>query len=264
VPENLSKQLLDWLRVVLLARIEQSEEDGPLSPLVFPQAPPELVQFLPLDLRRPGADANLDLLVIVALALAASFPVHEISQFFHDNRETVGFGIVKGDFAAEFLPTVQTAISVLAGDDHARALQVRQCFAPDGPLQKKGIIRLAPQRDVHRLVAHTFSITQEYFLRFTTGQEFRPSFSHEFPAKQIRTRHEWRDLVLTPETSSQVKEIQLWLRHKHTFLHEWGQIRQAPPGVHRPVLRTTRYGQDHDCIPDGQGLSRGNGGSNFP
>jgi len=49
-------------------------------------------------------------------------------------------------------------------------------------------------------------------------------------ARRIRTRLEWRDLVLAAETLTKVKEIKLWLQHKETFLHEWDMGRKFRPG----------------------------------
>jgi Cdc6-like AAA superfamily ATPase len=65
---------------------------------------------------------------------------------------------------------------------------------------------------------------------FTTGENYRPRFSHEFPAKRIQNRLEWRDLVLAPEPLQQVKEIQLWLKYRSTFLDDWDMGRKFKPG----------------------------------
>jgi SpoVK/Ycf46/Vps4 family AAA+-type ATPase len=63
-----------------------------------------------------------------------------------------------------------------------------------------------------------------------TGNVSRPAFSLDFPAEHIETAMDWDDLVLNPATRSQISEIENWIRHNDTLLHEWGMSKKIKPG----------------------------------
>jgi SpoVK/Ycf46/Vps4 family AAA+-type ATPase len=64
----------------------------------------------------------------------------------------------------------------------------------------------------------------------TLGEVSKPRFSAEFPAEYIHTEMEWGDLVLHPNTLRQIHEIEHWINHNDTVMHEWGMHRKLKPG----------------------------------
>jgi SpoVK/Ycf46/Vps4 family AAA+-type ATPase len=68
-----------------------------------------------------------------------------------------------------------------------------------------------------------------------TGQRPRPALGVEFPAQRIETTLEWDDLVLHPSTQRQIEEIQTFLRHGDTLMHDWGMANRLRPG-HRALF----------------------------
>ena len=41
---------------------------------------------------------------------------------------------------------------------------------------------------------------------------------------------EWEDLVLNPQTEEELREIEIWLKHKDQLLHSWGMQKKLKPG----------------------------------
>ena len=58
----------------------------------------------------------------------------------------------------------------------------------------------------------------------------KPRFSAEFPAEYIETQMDWDDLVLHPGTLRQIREIENWIKHNDTLLHDWGMKKRIKPG----------------------------------
>ena len=63
-----------------------------------------------------------------------------------------------------------------------------------------------------------------------TGFHRKPDFSQHFPAKLITTPLGWDDLVLAPETRSEVDTLIGWMRHARTLMDAWGLARTLKPG----------------------------------
>jgi SpoVK/Ycf46/Vps4 family AAA+-type ATPase len=71
---------------------------------------------------------------------------------------------------------------------------------------------------------------QEYVELFTTGVVSKPKLSSDFPAQLIETELEWNDLVLNEKTSSQIAEIEIWLKHNAVLMNDWGMKSRIKPG----------------------------------
>jgi len=73
-------------------------------------------------------------------------------------------------------------------------------------------------------------LSQEYVDLFTIGKVARPRFSMNFPAQLLETGLEWDDLVLHSDTLEQIKELEVWVKHGDTLLHDWEMHRKLKPG----------------------------------
>jgi len=58
----------------------------------------------------------------------------------------------------------------------------------------------------------------------------RPTFNAEFPAKLIETDMTWDDLVLDKEILTQIRELEIWVKHNEQMLHDWGLRKRIKPG----------------------------------
>lgn len=65
-------------------------------------------------------------------------------------------------------------------------------------------------------------LSQDYVEWFTQGHFSRPRFSINFPAERLTTAMTWDDLVLNPQTQQHIQDLEAWLHHGATLLHDWG------------------------------------------
>ncbi len=134
----------------------------------------------------------------------------------------------RGDHAS-FLPTQQTALFVLAGNDLATRLHYLKLFAPGRPLQARHIL-LPPQSTDEPSLSATLRLNPDCLERLLTGGPRAPVFSTEFPAQRLATPYEWRDLVLDDAARMEVDDILAWQRHAHALMQGWQLEKRLKPG----------------------------------
>jgi hypothetical protein len=120
-----------------------------------------------------------------------------------------------------FLPTGETALFLLSGDDLAARFASMRLFEGDDLLARERVTSLAPMSAFEPQLSGVLVLTRDYLHRFTTGLERKPGFSSDFPARLVRTELAWEDLVLPPMTREQLEEIKSWIVHGETLLGEW-------------------------------------------
>lgn len=76
----------------------------------------------------------------------------------------------------------------------------------------------------------TASLDPEVVERLTTGTVGLPQFGADFPAEHVTTEMEWDDVVLRPDTRGQLRDVEQWIVHNDTVLHEWGMRKRVRPG----------------------------------
>lgn len=158
------------------------------------------------------------------------------------------FGGVKGANHRGILPTGQTAQFILAGYDPARGLAVLRLLSSDHWLARSGLLRVESVPDGEPTLSGRLRVDPEFVELLTTGAVAKPRFSSAFPAEQIATEMTWDDLVLHPHTLRQIGDLENWIDHHHTLLHEWGMKRKiksgyralfyGPPGTGKTLTAT--------------------------
>jgi len=123
------------------------------------------------------------------------------------------FGGVKGENHRGTLPTGETALFILAGNDVPERIRVSQYFSSEHFFRKKEMISLEPVKSGEPLMSGKIILSQEYVDLLTTGKVSPPAFSPEFPAKKITTDMTWEDLVLREQTYAQIDDIKMWLEY---------------------------------------------------
>jgi hypothetical protein len=145
------------------------------------------------------------------------------------DRRFTEFGGTR-DTNGDFMPTAETLAFIVAGGDLAGRLAVQARFDADHAFARHDILRAAPQSRDEPLLKAALRLSDECVGVITTGEPKRPDFSADFPARHIDTRLEWDDLVLHPGTLTQVREIEVWLRHGVTLMNDWGMGTKLRPG----------------------------------
>jgi len=140
-------------------------------------------------------------------------------------------GGVRGKQHRGILPTAETALYLLAGEDAKARMHLHQtCLAPSYWLFQEQVLQLEPPLPGEPRLSGRLLMHPEYVELLTTGQVSPPRFGMEFPAQRLSTRQEWDDLVLHPYTRQQVQNILHWLEYGSRLLSEWGLERKVAPG----------------------------------
>jgi AAA+ superfamily predicted ATPase len=182
--------------------------------------------------RNANLTINETLLLLIALAphLYADLFDNTIQEKLNGSGDFPKLGGVRGKNFRGFLPTGETALFMLAGDDMEKRLEAQQLFSPDHFFSKNKILWLEDTPAGEPAMSGKIILSQEYVELFTTGKAARPHFNSSFPARLIRTQLEWNDLVLSDEVMQQIIELQQWLQHNNTLMKDWGMGNRLKKG----------------------------------
>ena len=173
-------------------------------------------------------------ILTLLLALAAHIKPDIFDNLFSELLPKPGdfpqLGGVRSQNSRVFLPTGETAVFLLAGDDLEKRFDVQRIFSSEHFFARKRILWLDDVAPGEPLLSGKIIINPEYVELFTLGRVSAPRFSMNFPAERLETAMEWSDLILGELTARQIGEIQAWLRHGDTLLHDWGMHKRVKPG----------------------------------
>lgn len=229
------KNELDWLFQVLDTRIKLHFEQDCDFRDIFELPPPNLENdqssFGRFLLHYQFNDAER-LVFILALTpyvrpqlLDVLFTKNSVS-----NRDFTEFGGRSSSTCGGFLPTAETALFLLAGNDLTRRFSFHYLFDADHIFAEHGIVNLESLQPGEPHLNGVLTVNREINELVTTGKVGRPSFGADFPARRITTEMDWDDLVLDSGTLEEVLEIKAWLAHGETLLYELGLAKKIKPG----------------------------------
>jgi hypothetical protein len=217
---------LDWFERVLQARLQlhfgqpcEVRSIQEIAPPAITTSDGEYGAFL----RELSLDTDERLLLL--LALAPHIKPQALDLLFVRNknldRAFTEFGGCRPRVHSGFLPSGETALFMLAGEDIERRLAVLPLLEPDHRLQANGILRITHDAPGEPAAGGALTITREYLDRLTLGVRHKPDYSVNFPATPLRTPLEWRDLVLGPEVMGEIELLNTWIHRSSTVLNEW-------------------------------------------
>jgi AAA+ superfamily predicted ATPase len=176
---------------------------------------------------------NEDRLVLM-LALTPHIQPQLLDKLFIKNSETgvgnVQFGGVKGTQHGGFLPTVETALFLLSGNNLDKRLQDMQVFHPNSPLIKDNILQVSNTAIGEPFEASRIMLSEDALAEMTKGESWQPRFSVDFPAKILTTPLNWEDLSVTSETKRQLDFINQWLDKRIAFEKHLEDLYALKPG----------------------------------
>lgn len=172
--------------------------------------------------------------VALALALTPHLNPRLLDVLFTKNatfdRPFTEFGGYSHTRHQGFLPTGETLVFLLSGNDIARRLEALELVSAEHPLFHRHILELDPGAEAGLPLAAALKISDEYLHRFITGLPYRPSFGLGFPAQQLESHQKWDDLVLPSNTLRQIEEIADWICYSPVLMDDWGMRRHFRPG----------------------------------
>ena len=177
---------------------------------------------------------NEDELTILLLSLMPHLKANLldaiIQQYLPNGGEFPEIGGVKGTNHRGTIPTGETALFIIAGNDIYKRLEISQYFSSDHFFAKENILFLEPVKNGEPRMSGKIILQDDYIDLFTAGIVSKPAFGPEFPAKNITTKMEWEDVVLNPKTAQAINDIKTWLHHNDAFMKDWGMDKRVKPG----------------------------------
>lgn len=140
------------------------------------------------------------------------------------------FGGKRGKQFTGFIPTGETTMFILAGNDLQKRFSIQKCFDGSHVFAKEGILWLEELEKGEPFLSGALMVSKEVLELFILGENRKPNFSAEFPAKLLVTKMEWKDLVLNNNILKQLLEIETWIIHNPTLLNDWEMDKALKPG----------------------------------
>ncbi len=173
--------------------------------------------------------------LLLMLAIIPHVQPHLLDVFFTPNkllgRGYTEFGGLRATRHNGFIPTIETALFLLAADDLAERFRLYRLFEPDHVFSAHQILVFDQEgRGSEPFFSSPIYLADEYVDFFTKGTVRKPQFNMEFPAKRLTTDMVWKDLVVDDFTARQLDELRIWLQHGQTLFDDWGMGSKLKPG----------------------------------
>ena len=207
---------------------------APVEPIAEDAGPPRLPDdsLYGRFVRDVARDNDSQLLVLLALApsVKPDFFDRILQRAMPNGGDYPQLGGVRGKQHRGFLPTGDTALFLLAGEDLEARLRWQGLLCGDHPLVKAGVVYLDEPAEGDPPMSGRLMLDSDYAERFISGKVRSPRLSARFPAQRLETALDWDDIVLPPRTLADVRELQNWIRHGDVLLGEWNMRRKLRPG----------------------------------
>lgn len=190
--------------------------------------------------------------VIVMLALMPHVCPQVLDIFFVQNksfgRPYTEFGGWKGLSHGGFLPTGETAIFIIVGENTDKRKSILEYFQKSHWFHADNILRLEGAGDGEPFLSGQLRASEEFLSKVLLDKEYKPDYNVGFPAKRVTTELDWGDMVLDFQVESELKEINTWISSGKTIIEDWGLSRilkagyrslfYGPPGTGKTLAAT--------------------------
>jgi hypothetical protein len=176
---------------------------------------PEEITVLLLALAPHVRPAFFDLLIEQNLTQSGDFPQ---------------LGGIRGKQFRGFLPSGETALFLLAGDELHKRFEYSRMFGSEHFFAQKNLVWLDETERGEPPLSGKLEIGRDYLELFIQGKTSRPKMSMDFHAEFITTELNDDDLVLSPSTAGQIAELENWINYQDTLMNAWNMKRRLKPG----------------------------------
>jgi AAA+ superfamily predicted ATPase len=187
-------------------------------------------------------DQNVCSLLLIGLAphvVPGLFDV-AIQEKLSTSGDFPEIGGVRGKNFRGFLPTGQTAVYLLAGENLNKRKQIEQLFWSDKYLAQKKILWLEELQQSEPVMSGKITMALDYVDLFLFGVSAPPHFSTIFPARKITTRLTSDDIFMNDEVRRHYENLKDWIDNdpvvkewdkKERFKHGFRVLFYGPPGT---------------------------------
>lgn len=240
-PNETMEKLFIFLKEYILYRIEAEfgDKKNAIKPVLqsFNESndPDALERFFIAN--RLLEDEVLIILLALAPHVDCGFLSTVLGNIASNGGEFIDFGGIRGKNHRGIIPTGETAIYLIAGNDPIARMEAKKILDGSSHLSENNLVQLGPVDPHEPLVSGALRMDIETIEMMTTGRSVKPSLNAEFPAELIETGMTWDNLVLNKDTLNEVKEIETWLQYNNVLLDDWGM-----KGIIKPGYRVMLYG----------------------
>ena len=172
----------------------------------------------------------ITLLVGMAPHFMPSFFDSIIENQIKDAGDFPILGGLRGKNYRGFLPTGETVLFLLAGQNINKRLFMEDLFDQDHFFYKQRIIWLETPPLGEPQMSGKLIFSQEHLDLIVKDKAFKPQFGINFPAQRLETFQTWDDLVLNEGTLNQINEIKKWLEYGDILLKDMEMYKKLKPG----------------------------------
>ncbi|AFD07193.1 ATP-binding protein [Solitalea canadensis] len=224
---------LAFLQETIDRRLQLFFQKDTAAPFAYPEIVLEDINA-PINRFLVHYQVNIEEYIVLLLALTPhiqpNFFDAIIQTYLPNGGDFAEIGGVKGNNHRGTIPTGETALFILGGNDITKRMQVAHYFSPDHFFAKEHILSLEQLRDGEPRMSGKIILQPDYIDLFTIGTISKPVFGPDFPAKSISTKLNWNDLVLNTKTETQIQDIKLWLDHNQALMNDWEMANKVKPG----------------------------------
>lgn len=197
-------------------KIVSARDDSELSTFIRNQKmSPEEIIVLILTIAPHIRPAFFDSLIEQNLTQSGDFPQ---------------LGGIRGKQFRGFLPSGETALFLLAGDELHKRFEFSRLFSSDHYFAQKNLVWLDDPEPDEPPLSGKLEIGRDFLELFIQGKISRPRMSMDFPAEFITTELNDDDLVLADSTTRQISELENWINYQDTLMNTWNMKRWIKPG----------------------------------
>jgi hypothetical protein len=224
---------LGWLSKLIGTRLRTYFEGTPAAPLTDDEMP--VASSFEGSYAGFILSANLELpdRILLALSLAPYIDPKLLDVFTTKNstleKKFAEFG---GKYSGNdaFIPTIETALFILAGNDLGLRFKYYQLLSANYYLISSGVLNLQPAGNDEPLLNASLQVSAEYLDYFITGHKKAFGYSDDFPARPVTTGLNWADYVTTDVTLAGINEVKDWINHGESVLAIEGLRNRLKPG----------------------------------
>ena len=228
---------IQYLREVLLWRLRNPDIPFKKAPGFDPNTLPQSYLKKLISILELQPEERLILFLTLAPHLAPALFQHCVNEMYPEGTELPEMGGVKGSNHRGILPTGETVLFLLAGNNVQQRLRNLSYLLPEAPLRSNKVIQLEKAAAHEPFLSGNLLLQEDYVQLLLTGSIPDPELSIEFPAQKLKTNLSWDDLVLNKQTLNEIKELEIWLNHPETL-----QKQHDRTGKFKPGYRALFYG----------------------
>lgn len=225
---NYLAQVIEWRMTTYFSDNGKSREPKPNPTQDWLNEETPLTHFIRIS--QLNITEQLTLLIALAAHLQPDFFDRLITAQLPQAGDYPQIGGWRGKAHRGFLPTGETVIFLLGGDQFETRLRLQQLFGEEHLFARQRVLYLDPPAEGEPLMSGKLVMAQDYVDLFSQGHFSRPHLSMTFPAQRITTEMEWEDLVLNAQTLQQIRDLETWIAHGRTLLYDWGMKKRLKLG----------------------------------